>query len=422
MRTFVPVSVIALCAVMLSKVVQASDLMVPSQYADLQSAHDAALPGDRIVIAPGTYGGQVAVSKSVTFSGPSDGATSCSIGRVTIANAGAQVVIENLRFEGNSAPLSNANGGAVRIQGGTVAIRSCTFVGNSAYEFGGAVFQWSGSSEIFNCLFERNQTGAPSFTYNFGGGAIAAGGGQLNIHHCVFRDNSAGGGNGGAINGGGYGGSFGVFRIWACVFCGGTSERGAAAIHGANAGDGVVFRRCTGGQFAVTGSANSRCVAIDCAVPGAIPCNTGIAGGTCDTAAPMACTSLLDCDLNGVIDVYEVAGGAAADCNSNGTIDGCEIVAGTVADCNHNGAPDSCDIAAGLVSDLNGNGIPDACEAPTCQDADLFRNGVVNGADLGILLSEWGPASVGTASDINRDGRVDGADLGFLLSVWGPCA
>ena len=65
--------------------------------------------------------------------------------------------------------------------------------------------------------------------------------------------------------------------------------------------------------------------------------------------------------------------------------------------------------------------IPHVRTAPTCHDADLFINGVINGADLGILLSQWGPAPIGTVSDIDHDGIVNGADLGFLLSVWGTC-
>jgi len=52
---------------------------------------------------------------------------------------------------------------------------------------------------------------------------------------------------------------------------------------------------------------------------------------------------------------------------------------------------------------------------------DLFADRVVNGADLGILLSQWGPATTTTVSDLNRDGVVNGADLGLLLSNWGPC-
>jgi hypothetical protein len=48
--------------------------------------------------------------------------------------------------------------------------------------------------------------------------------------------------------------------------------------------------------------------------------------------------------------------------------------------------------------------------------ADLNRDGVVDGADLGILLSAWGTVGPG---DFNGDGVVDGADLGTLLSFFG---
>jgi hypothetical protein len=61
--------------------------------------------------------------------------------------------------------------------------------------------------------------------------------------------------------------------------------------------------------------------------------------------------------------------------------------------------------------------MPDACECI----ADLFIDGQVNGADLGALLSQWGPASASIVSDLNRDGNVDGADLGYLLANWGTC-
>ncbi len=48
---------------------------------------------------------------------------------------------------------------------------------------------------------------------------------------------------------------------------------------------------------------------------------------------------------------------------------------------------------------------------------DLNGDGVVDGADLGLLLSAWG--SGGSDADLNEDGVVDGADLGLLLSAWG---
>lgn len=50
---------------------------------------------------------------------------------------------------------------------------------------------------------------------------------------------------------------------------------------------------------------------------------------------------------------------------------------------------------------------------------DLDGDGVVNGGDLGALLSAWG-ACAGCAADLNDDGVVDGADLGLMLTAWTP--
>ena len=124
----------------------------------------------------------------------------------------------------------------------------------------------------------------------------------------------------------------------------------------------------------------------------------------------------LDCNANGLPDGYEIAQQLAPDCNSNGRIDSCEIFDGSVTDCDGNTWPDSCDIAVGAASDYDSNGLPDSCQCL----ADLFVDHQVNGADLGILLSQWG-AGGGAVADINRDGYVNGADLGILLSSWGAC-
>ena len=108
----------------------------------------------------------------------------------------------------------------------------------------------------------------------------------------------------------------------------------------------------------------------------------------------------------------EIYNPSQLDCNSNDIGDICEVF----NDCNGNGSPDSCDIASGLLHDINGDGTPDECQCP----GDLFANGTVNGADLGILLSEWGKTGSFVA-DINWDGVVGGGDLTVLLGAWGPC-
>jgi hypothetical protein len=91
------------------------------------------------------------------------------------------------------------------------------------------------------------------------------------------------------------------------------------------------------------------------------------------------------------------------------------------ADCNNDGIVDFGQILTGQLADLDSNGVPDICQQPTCVDADIYRDFNVNGADLGILLSQWGPNTELTVSDINEDGFVNGADLGILLSFWGAC-
>jgi formylglycine-generating enzyme required for sulfatase activity len=52
---------------------------------------------------------------------------------------------------------------------------------------------------------------------------------------------------------------------------------------------------------------------------------------------------------------------------------------------------------------------------------DLDGNGRVNGADIGLLLGEWGAAGGTTGADIDGNGTVNGADLGLLLGAWGQC-
>ena len=50
---------------------------------------------------------------------------------------------------------------------------------------------------------------------------------------------------------------------------------------------------------------------------------------------------------------------------------------------------------------------------------DLNGDGAVDGADVGILLANWGPNAGGAAvGDLNNDGVVDGGDLGAMLVAW----
>ena len=51
---------------------------------------------------------------------------------------------------------------------------------------------------------------------------------------------------------------------------------------------------------------------------------------------------------------------------------------------------------------------------------DFNGDGIVDGADFGSLIANWGACS-GCPEDLNGDGVVDGADVGLFVSNWGPC-
>ena len=58
--------------------------------------------------------------------------------------------------------------------------------------------------------------------------------------------------------------------------------------------------------------------------------------------------------------------------------------------------------------------------ASTCNcPADFDGSGMVNSADVGICLLQFG--EIGGPIDLNGDGQVSSADLGMILLSFGPC-
>ena len=73
----------------------------------------------------------------------------------------------------------------------------------------------------------------------------------------------------------------------------------------------------------------------------------------------------------------------------------------------------------GAIASIGDDGILLISVESSCA-ADLDGDSDVDGADLTILLSEWGSCS-DCVSDLTGDGEVAGADLTVLLSFWGAC-
>ncbi len=89
----------------------------------------------------------------------------------------------------------------------------------------------------------------------------------------------------------------------------------------------------------------------------------------------------------------------------------------TVADFDLDG---DMDIAAGFqVEGFTGAVTLVWYENQTLNSNDLTGDGILDGADLAVLLGNWGRCSEPCAMDLNGDGIVNGIDIAALLASWG---
>jgi hypothetical protein len=78
------------------------------------------------------------------------------------------------------------------------------------------------------------------------------------------------------------------------------------------------------------------------------------------------------------------------------------------------------DIRRAFLTMLAAFAIAAPVRAQSCA-GDLNGDRNVSGADLGILLGEWGTNGGVTGADLDGDGSVTGSDLGLMLGMWGAC-
>ncbi len=81
----------------------------------------------------------------------------------------------------------------------------------------------------------------------------------------------------------------------------------------------------------------------------------------------------------------------------------------------------TCALAAPTVCTLKLTG-PDCPGGHCVLSADVNGDGVVDAADLGLVVKDWGSAAPGMAADVNHDGVVGCFDRAFVLGHWGSCA
>ena len=332
---------------------------VPGTYASIQAAIDSAPPSTmRIInVAAGTFAGPV------DFKGKP----------VIVRGAGADVTVIDgtegqqfsvVRFSGGEPAIAALDG--VTVRGGIYGTQPA----GSNFLVGGGIFGQNSAANVRNCTVQNNAAG-------FGGGAYF-----LNctgsVANTVFRNNNA------SSDGGGFQANQGAMTLTDVVVEGNVCNSRGGGMHlvqGTPTLTRVTVRNnqssnlIGGVSWFATGSGTAKLVLEACSITGNAAYVTQGGLGISETASLPVSASLQ----------------------------------GTTV-CNNTPRPN----VAGRWTDLGGNTICDCV-------GDLNVDGVVNGADLGLMLSSWGPCGTNCPYDLNADGQINGADLGLVLSAWGIC-
>jgi len=366
--------------------VQPNVLLVPSAYSTIQAAVDAAVPGDTVLVAPGTYEesvnlrGKAIVVKSEVLRGARVLAPEGTRSFVAAKGETAQSRIVGFRIG-----RAGAWGGGAHVVGSAPVFDTCTFDDCRNHTGGGALVE-GGSPQFLGCQFlDCWIDGAGGGPYG-GGGAIRSVGGSVTVDRSVFARCYGAQGDIMMQEGGGAS----VIRRSTLV--------GADGISGwwiYNVGSSFTIEDC---QFD-----SLRGIALFGWSPYTVRRTTfrDITGGRV-MEMRSGQTVIEDC--------------AFERCVGEGYLFGV-VYGGTYALSNSTFCASSTPLFQGAWSDLGGNDFNASC---TCF-GDIDGNGGIDGGDLAIVLSGWQSGPGFTAGDLNGDGEADGQDLALLLANGGPC-
>ena len=425
--------------------VSAEKLIVPKQYATIQSAIDAAVSGDQIMVAPGTYSEKLVMPsigiQVISMQGP-DATTidatdlngSVFLCYIDPKDKGphANDSISGFSLTGGTGTLhpvwENHLGGAVFVLNASPTISNCIVYGNTA-EFGGGGFWIQDSQSLISDIhFEENHV----YKLTRGGGAMYLWSSEATVIGCTFYNNSSE--SGGALKCKKDGSS----TITGCTF----TQNLATAFGGAISivDTSPTIEGCTfnlneaytyGGVISLSGNALTDIR--NCIFSNNIAGITGGAVRVSESASAIEkCIFASNTALYGGGAIVVSGKNAPSTCtvsgslfeNNNGGSNGGGIhhtfVASTDVDsstfCGNIEVP-----ITGDWNDLGGNSMSASCSFFCGGDVDA--NGLVNVEDILSLLSEWGSCDGISScfSDSNDDGSVDVNDLLMLIANWGTC-
>ncbi|MEA5556276.1 choice-of-anchor Q domain-containing protein [Nodularia spumigena] len=207
------------CALaLLAGSVHADTLHVPASFPTIQAAINAAVDGDHVLVAPGTYAERINLrGKAITVRSTEGAASTIIDGNgqnafvVTInAGEGMGTVLDGFTITGAAGTLTGPgpSGGGVHIAGTSPRLTNLIITGNRG-QFGAGMKISGGAPMVSSTRFEANNAligggiyvafGAPilsalSFDGNTAvnnGGAIAVDGGSITLRNSTMTDNTA---------------------------------------------------------------------------------------------------------------------------------------------------------------------------------------------------------------------------------------
>ncbi len=152
-------------------------------------------------------GTEMGIGKNLTIQGPSGNSGITVSGNNTsriFKIDGGSVNLSMLTLSGGNPTVTSNSGGAISINGGTVTIASSTLSGNTAKNFGGAIYN-SGVLTVVNSTFYGNSATSNDTSTSIGGAIYNSFDRSLTVVNCTFSGNSVNSTNstGGAIRSGG---------------------------------------------------------------------------------------------------------------------------------------------------------------------------------------------------------------------------